>query len=124
AIIAACTDAVKDWWLELSTEYGDNPTNNFTHTVFSQNFLHFTQMAWGKTHKIGCGSALHYNYGHKINVVCHYLPRGNVENELIYELGEPCKDHSDCDIGKCLKESGLCRKTEKSIFGRLFRYPV
>ncbi|VBB34687.1 unnamed protein product [Acanthocheilonema viteae] len=67
-------------------------------------------MIWGKTQEIGCGIAP-YNKrpSNAFLFVCHYWPPGNVENELIYELGESCEDESDCDDGKCLKESGLCR---------------
>uniref|UniRef100_A0A1I7W2Z3 Activation-associated secreted protein-1 n=1 Tax=Loa loa TaxID=7209 RepID=A0A1I7W2Z3_LOALO len=70
----AGTEAGKKWWSELSEWYRSNPSNNMTVKVFSQSVLHFTQMAWGKTYKIGCGIATKCNGGRKLMVVCHYWP--------------------------------------------------
>lgn len=38
---------------------------------------------------------------------------GNMNNELIYELGKPCGNDSDCSTGRCSKKSGLCMKCPK-----------
>ncbi|EJW69993.1 activation-associated secreted protein-1, partial [Wuchereria bancrofti] len=59
----AGTDAGKNWWSELPERYGSNPSNNLTAQVSSQGVLHFTQMAWGKTYKIGCGIATNCDGG-------------------------------------------------------------
>ncbi|KAK6100517.1 Cysteine-rich secretory family protein [Brugia pahangi] len=106
----AGTSAGKSWWSELSQLYRNNPSNNLSPEVSRQSALHFTQMAWGKTHKIGCGIVTNCDGGHTLIVVCHYSPAGNVLTELIYELGQPCRMDSDCNTKKCSKESGLCRK--------------
>ncbi|VDM23159.1 unnamed protein product [Wuchereria bancrofti] len=90
--------------------YTDNPSNRLTPEVYRQGASHFTQMAWGKTHEIGCGIATTCEGGRLLITVCHYSPRGNWLKHLIYELGEPCKKDSDCDTEKCSKESGLCEK--------------
>uniref|UniRef100_A0A1I7VGR3 SCP domain-containing protein n=1 Tax=Loa loa TaxID=7209 RepID=A0A1I7VGR3_LOALO len=97
----AGTNAGKKWWSELSEWYRSNPSNNLTAQVSRQGVLHFTQMAWGKTYKIGCGIATKCNGGRKLMVVCHYRPAGNMRNKLIYELGEPCRKNSDCHTEKC-----------------------
>merc|ERR1712032_880364 len=59
---------------------------------------HFTQMAWAKTSKIGCGYALFENI-YKTNeiVVCNYSASGNKVGQPIYEEGKPC---SKCEDGK------------------------
>ncbi|VIO90429.1 SCP-like extracellular protein [Brugia malayi] len=106
----AGTDAGKSWWSELPQLYTDNPSNILTPEVYSQGVSHFTQMAWGNTHEIGCGIATKCEGGRSLIVICHYSPRGNWLRHLIYELGEPCKTDSDCDTEKCLEESGLCEK--------------
>ncbi|CAG9531212.1 unnamed protein product [Cercopithifilaria johnstoni] len=106
----AGTDAGKYWWLELPELYKNNPTNNLTNDVSRQGVLHFTQMAWSKTHKIGCGIASNCENGHKIIVICHYKPGGNKPNQLIYQRGIPCKMNNDCYTKKCAKKSGLCIK--------------
>ncbi|CAG9531210.1 unnamed protein product [Cercopithifilaria johnstoni] len=106
----AGTDAGESWWSELPKLYKDNPSNNLTYKVSGQGILHFTQMAWGKTHSIGCGIATNCDGGRTLIVICHYKPNGNMINELIYELGEPCKRSSDCSTKKCSTKSGLCLK--------------
>ncbi|VBB34461.1 unnamed protein product, partial [Acanthocheilonema viteae] len=92
--------ACKMWWSELKEEYRDNRRNTFI----------ADNMAWGKTREIGCGIASHCHDNHAFHVICHYKPRGNIPNELIYELGEPCQ--GDCDGGECLGDTGLCRKQD------------
>ncbi|VDK83861.1 unnamed protein product [Litomosoides sigmodontis] len=106
----AGTDAGKSWWSELPELYKNNPSNNLTGDVSSQGVLHFTQMAWGKTHKIGCGIATQCDGGRTLIVICHYSPGGNMLRELIYELGEPCKTGNDCNTKKCDAKLGLCIK--------------
>ncbi|KAL4001791.1 Cysteine-rich secretory family protein [Acanthocheilonema viteae] len=105
----AGTDAGKSWWEELPKVYKNNPPNMLTANV-SFGALHFTQMAWGKTHEIGCGIATYCDGGRTLMVICQYKPAGNMQGDLIYELGEPCKKDSDCATKKCNPKSGLCRK--------------
>ncbi|VBB33591.1 unnamed protein product [Acanthocheilonema viteae] len=71
----AGTDAGKSWWSELPKLYRNNPTNNLTADVSKQGVLHFTQMAWGKTHEIGCGIASNCDNGRMLIVICHYKPQ-------------------------------------------------
>uniref|UniRef100_A0A8R1U3U0 Activation-associated secreted protein-1 n=1 Tax=Onchocerca volvulus TaxID=6282 RepID=A0A8R1U3U0_ONCVO len=106
----AGTDAGKSWWSELPKLYENNPSNNMTWKVAGQGVLHFTQMAWGKTYKIGCGVATQCDGGRTLIVICHYSPGGNMVGEVIYQRGNPCKVDKDCYTKKCLSKSGLCRK--------------
>ncbi|KAL4001981.1 Cysteine-rich secretory family protein [Acanthocheilonema viteae] len=111
----AISAGLSNWTSELNYRYENNPENKYTSYVIQQNAFNFIQMAWGKTHKIGCGIAVNMKPSRRSAVfVCLYKPCGRVENELIYELGAPCKDDRDCDDGKCLKESGLCRKKKQN----------
>ncbi|VBB34183.1 unnamed protein product [Acanthocheilonema viteae] len=105
------TDAGRSWWSELAELYVDNPANTLTRNVTRRAVLHFTQMAWGKTYEIGCGVALNCENGRKLIFVCQYNPVGNWIGDLIYELGEPCKNNEDCDTNKCIRRSGLCKMT-------------
>nr|AAB97282.1 vespid allergen antigen homolog [Onchocerca volvulus] len=107
---SAALFAIESWWTELIRSYRNNPSNKLTSSVASQDVLHFTQMAWGKTHKVGCGIAMHCDDGEAFIVVCHYAPRGNTIGELIYEQGSPCKVNKHCRTKKCSRKSGLCRK--------------
>ncbi|KAM3719416.1 Ancylostoma secreted protein [Dirofilaria immitis] len=106
----AGTDAGRLWWSELEKYYSDNPSNNLTSEVAMENILHFTQMAWGETYKLGCGVATYCDGGRTLVFICHYFPGGNMVKDLIYELGNPCKHNKDCRTKRCSAKSGLCKK--------------
>ncbi|KAL4001991.1 Cysteine-rich secretory family protein [Acanthocheilonema viteae] len=121
-IIHAISASLGNWTSELNYRYENNPENKYTSDIIKQRASSFAQMAWGKTHEIGCGIAVNMErFGRSAVFVCLYKPCGKKKNELIYELGAPCKDDSDCDDGKCLKESGLCRKKKQNQLISLFR---
>ncbi|KAK0413623.1 hypothetical protein QR680_006907 [Steinernema hermaphroditum] len=102
--------ASDSWWSELK-EIGVgqfSPQFNFTEFLFSKGVGHYTQMAWAKTTKIGCGHAKCPNMN---LVVCNYRQTGNYLNWNIYEIGEPCKKDSDCTTfqnSRCSVSEGLC----------------
>ncbi|XGW02450.1 hypothetical protein V3C99_014465, partial [Haemonchus contortus] len=73
-------------------------------TVFNKNMIYdgvgyYTQLVWQNTHKIGCAVA---SCNSMTLVGCLYNPSGNIEGEVIYEIGEPC---TGCT---CSKDEGLC----------------
>ncbi|VDO58944.1 unnamed protein product, partial [Haemonchus placei] len=82
-------------------------------TVFNKNMIYdgvgyYTQLVWQNTHKIGCAVA---SCNSMTLVVVHFvrgdifqkvLFSGNIEGEVIYEIGEPC---TGCT---CSKDEGLC----------------
>ncbi|VDN54049.1 unnamed protein product [Dracunculus medinensis] len=102
-------DAIEGWWWE---EIKDMPAHS-TMDGTPGSVLHFTQMAWAITSKLGCGMAKCHNnngYPFMVHVVCHYGPRGNWD-KTIYEEGEPC---SKCpDYGRVCNGNGLCAAGDK-----------
>ena len=76
---------------------------------FQSSTGHYTQIVWGETTKIGCGSAT-YKSGRFIKkyVVCNYGKAGNLLRAPMYEVGRPC---SSCPSGTSCSRSypGLCQ---------------
>nr|XP_004649825.2 peptidase inhibitor 16 [Jaculus jaculus] len=73
---------------------------------------HYTQVVWGKTERIGCGSHFCETLQgvEETNIqllVCNYEPPGNVRGQRPYQEGPPC---SRCPPGyRC--EDSLCEPT-------------
>ncbi|KHJ83430.1 hypothetical protein OESDEN_16873 [Oesophagostomum dentatum] len=63
--------------------------------------LKFTQMAWARSSRIGCGVAAG---DPAIFVVCRYSAKGNVIGQNVYRTGTPC---SACDTA-CSANGVLC----------------
>ncbi|KAH7724950.1 venom allergen-like protein vap-2 [Aphelenchoides avenae] len=63
------------WWKELA-DYGiSNPSNPvLTSEEFNRGIGHWSQMAWAKTTKIGCGVQTCTSQGGFTIVVCNYSP--------------------------------------------------
>jgi hypothetical protein len=56
--------------------------------VFKAGTGHFTQMAWAKTNKLGCGRSTYVDGGFTNEyLVCNYGPAGNVQGEKVYTAG-------------------------------------
>lgn len=71
------------WWDEYKKySYKDGTFK------FNSGTGHFTQMAWAKSNKLGCGRSS-YNEGGFSNeyLVCNYGPTGNMIGEKIYTAG-------------------------------------
>ncbi|PIC16977.1 hypothetical protein B9Z55_023385 [Caenorhabditis nigoni] len=100
--------AVEKWWQELE-EFGTPIDNVLTPELWDlkgKAIGHYTQMAWDRTYRLGCGIA---NCPKMSYVVCHYGPAGNRKNNKIYEIGDPCEIDDDCPIGTdCEKTTSLC----------------
>ncbi|KHJ83569.1 hypothetical protein OESDEN_16731 [Oesophagostomum dentatum] len=62
----------------------------------------FTQMAWAKTYKVGCGIT---DCDSKAFVVCRYSPKGNILNEYVWQVGAPC---TNCTNGCSSASKYLC----------------
>uniref|UniRef100_Q05108 Venom allergen 5 n=1 Tax=Dolichovespula arenaria TaxID=7442 RepID=VA5_DOLAR len=74
-LIKMWEDEVKDY----------NPHKDLMHNNFSK-VGHYTQMVWGKTKEIGCGSVKYIeNKWHTHYLVCNYGPAGNYMNQPVYE---------------------------------------
>ncbi|TKR62211.1 hypothetical protein L596_026200 [Steinernema carpocapsae] len=107
--------ASKYWWAELTNigiaQY--SPSYTLTDYLFSKNVGHYTQMAWGKTTEVGCGLAHCSRPKSQTLVVCNYRVQGNSRDQQIYELGEPCRQNSECTTypgSTCSVSEGLCIK--------------
>nr|AVA09705.1 putative effector protein [Heterodera avenae] len=99
----AFVDACNRWWNELD-QFGFNPDLILTGDNFA-GIGHWTQMAWAKTDRIGCGVAKNCpNTNWKTYVVCWYYEAGNYIGQPVYTAGEPCSKCNTAD--KC--ENGLC----------------
>ncbi|XP_022698922.1 flocculation protein FLO11-like [Varroa jacobsoni] len=108
------TACIKQWFDEaLLVRPSDIHPYHFIHDTG-----HFTQMAWSRTWKIGCGYAMYPSkqppYEYDLLYTCNYGPSGNTLGEDMYKLGAPC---SQCPRGtKCMKNEfyGLCEATSPS----------
>ncbi|CAI5455482.1 unnamed protein product [Caenorhabditis angaria] len=105
--------ATEKWWQELE-EYGLPENNILSADLWDEKgkaIGHYTQMAWDKTYRLGCGIGY---CQHMTYVVCHYGPAGNRKNQKIYEVGEPCNCDRDCPIGTtCEFDTSLCQIRRK-----------
>ncbi|CAN8017334.1 unnamed protein product [Ixodes persulcatus] len=103
--------AIMTWWNE------HRRTNSFT--IYNYQFSplngHFTQMAWAKNIKIGCGATDCHQLGGARYMVCHYIPGGNMVGQPVYERGTPCSkcpELSTCgDVKGEAVSPSLCRIT-------------
>ncbi|KAE8745993.1 hypothetical protein FOCC_FOCC007251 [Frankliniella occidentalis] len=103
--------AVQDWYDEVDDRDGSLNTVNFRSTSGAVTG-HYTQVAWAKTYKVGCGYADYStvqsgrNWNARI-VVCNYKPGGNFIGQTMYEAGTPA---SKCPSGtkKDSTYTGLC----------------
>ncbi|KIH67775.1 SCP-like protein [Ancylostoma duodenale] len=103
--LAAAEEATKLWFNELA-KFGVGQENVLTNELGYQ-ILHYTQMVWQDTYRLGCFvewcNSMTY-------VVCQYGPRGNWNDDPIYEKGNSCTTDDDCNCTncKCSKEEALC----------------
>ncbi|KHJ81439.1 hypothetical protein OESDEN_18875 [Oesophagostomum dentatum] len=62
----------------------------------------FTQMAWARSSKIGCGIG---DCGTSTVVVCRYREKGNIIDQSVWQVGNPC---SACIYGCSSASPYLC----------------
>jgi hypothetical protein len=105
-------DAIRRWYSEI-TSFKDE---NISPYVRDKHARHFSQVAWARTHLVGCGYAFYEesNWNRQL-YVCYYAQGGNISGNPIYELGRPCSKCSEgfmcsneweslcCVQGKCGK---------------------
>jgi len=80
-------DQMEHWWTEFRFA-GKDQLRSFPVDKVEQNKIgHFTQMAWAKTTKVGCGINLQKTEGKTALItVCRYFPRGNAVNQPTIEF--------------------------------------
>ncbi|KHJ88553.1 SCP-like protein [Oesophagostomum dentatum] len=99
--------ALEIWWQELE-EYGMPSDAILSEEVWAKKgrlIGHFTQMACGKSRRLGCAIATCSDMEY---VVCHYSPAGNRKEHAVYEIGSHCKTDYDCPSDfSCIEKEGL-----------------
>ncbi|XP_064470117.1 scoloptoxin SSD976-like [Ornithodoros turicata] len=101
------TNALNTWW----DEYKRTNSAIVRSYVFSASNGHFTQMAWARTTKVGCGATDCPRLGGRY-MVCNYSPGGNIIRQPIYQQGSAC---SQCPSGSSCGTTGfadsLCERS-------------
>ncbi|KAK8773455.1 hypothetical protein V5799_012012, partial [Amblyomma americanum] len=98
--------ALRSWW----EEYRQTSGAIVSRYSFSASNGHFTQMAWARNAKVGCGAADCRQLGGRF-MVCNYEPGGNMIGQPVYREGWPC---SQCPQGStCTSVEG--ERTEMSL---------
>ncbi|CAJ0588204.1 unnamed protein product [Cylicocyclus nassatus] len=100
--VTAIEAAIESWWSQCLYESIRTDLKfvaDFKNKVIDQ--TGFTQMAWGKSVKLGCAVRTCHT---STFVVCRYSPAGNILNENIYSGGQVC---GGC-VAACNRTEGLC----------------
>ncbi|EYC10965.1 hypothetical protein Y032_0053g2396 [Ancylostoma ceylanicum] len=100
--ITSIRPPIQQWWVPSRNVQG-LPRNLVYRSSIGEQLGFFTQMAWAKTYKIGCGVA---RCPTKNFFVCRYYPSGNIEGEVVYPTG---RTGSGCTNGRSNRYQGLCR---------------
>jgi len=81
-------DGVEAWWAEgRHIDYDDLRKYDDGLSSNGEVIGHFTQMAWAKTTKVGCGVSLQTTGGNAALItVCRYSPHGNVVGRPVIPL--------------------------------------
>ncbi|KAL3220380.1 hypothetical protein MRX96_050409 [Rhipicephalus microplus] len=104
--------AIRTWWEEHRSTSRDI-VGRFN---FSPRNGHFTQMAWSRSAKVGCGATdcpqLNGRY-----MVCNYEPGGNMLRQPVYTEGWPCSQcpqGTQCASVQGSREMSLCARQSLS----------
>ncbi|KIH63211.1 SCP-like protein [Ancylostoma duodenale] len=94
--------AVKAWWSQIYKN-GINERVLFIANLRDKPNAPtaFTQMGWARSYKIGCAVV---DCPANTFTVCRYEVKGNILNEPIYMIGQPC---AACPT-TCIQGEGLC----------------
>ncbi|KAH7704903.1 venom allergen-like protein vap-2 [Aphelenchoides avenae] len=107
----AFKQAAASWWEELTTKGASAQDTKYTVEEFNRGNGHWSQMAWAKSVKLGCGAKDCGNPIPGTMVVCNYQVAGNLLDTTVYDKGEPCKSDAECTTiagSKCDTKSRLC----------------
>jgi len=73
SLVAALQQACQLWWQEIQ-QFGIQASLELSVSEFNKGIGHWSQMAWAKTAKIGCGIGTCPNSQWKTYIVCNYSP--------------------------------------------------
>ncbi|XP_055927923.1 CRISP/Allergen/PR-1-like [Argiope bruennichi] len=114
--------AVNEWFAEIRYFSSQMICPFEPPTQGSQEYRHFSQLAWANSFRVGCGYVL-YKEGNVFQnetytrlYVCNYGPTGNVYGECVYEAGNPCGNcpYNTCCGSSCSYFNSLCRRTNEN----------
>jgi hypothetical protein len=102
------TAAIEAWYNEKP--YYNNYYNTNTCNPADQPCLHYSQVVWGPSRKLGCAytrcpTLAILNWQNALFLVCNYDPTGNIRGVKPYTEGVPC---SQCASGSWYCNNGLC----------------
>ena len=76
----------------LLIRYKEACSFNFDKPMLSNDTIHFTQLAWKGTKKLGVGVAPNIIAGKNcLFIVARYLPRGNIPGQVKANIGSPLR---------------------------------
>jgi len=75
-------DAIEMWWAEATYVTGED-LRSYPGGDRGNKIGHFTQMAWAKTRKVGCGVQRNQREDSKTIVVCNYYPPANYPGQPV-----------------------------------------
>ncbi|CAJ0607121.1 unnamed protein product [Cylicocyclus nassatus] len=107
SVVATYADAVKkavtNWWKVVRHDNtGPGMLVTFRSKHVGTAIETYTQIAWSRTNYLGCAIA---KCSSSYTVICLYKPKGNIPDEVLYKIGNPC---SACPSGTCDSGLGLC----------------
>ncbi|XP_049529030.1 scoloptoxin SSD976 isoform X2 [Dermacentor silvarum] len=101
--------AIRTWW----DEHRKTNRDVISRYNFSPRNGHFTQIAWSRTGKVGCGATDCPQLGGRY-MVCNYEPGGNMLRQPVYREGWPC---SQCPQGMSCTSLDGQESQEMSLCG-------
>jgi len=107
ALAASYADATTSWYDEVSSP-GFNK-DNINPFVFDSGSGHYSQVVWGSSGKVGCGSVYYKDgsgsFPYSQIIICNYFAGGNLMGGTMYNEGKACSacpaEHPTCSDGLC-----------------------
>lgn len=102
--------AIDSWFNEIDAF----PVSSVSSYKFSHKTGHYSQMVWGSTTRIGCGSITYKSKKFNVRLyTCNYGQSGNILRRRVYKVGGAC---GDCPCGTACSDTypGLCSKDARN----------
>merc|ERR1711963_18681 len=96
--------AIDSWFNEIN----QFPSSSVKSFQFNHKTGHYSQMVWGSTTRIGCGSILYRSKKFNVRLyTCNYGEAGNILRRKMYNVGKSCS-HCPCGTSCSDDYPGLC----------------